>query len=71
MEEIQEKIQLLDALSDIEVAMRTLAAGDQEPDNLNPVDKHYDAMKCDLDELKKESDEFKVRFRFFFWRFSM
>lgn len=64
LEEVKQKIQLLEALSDIEAAIRTLEAGDEQLAKLHPVDRHYDAMKCQLQQLDHESEVFKVSFNF-------
>lgn len=57
---LKEKINLLEALTDIEVAIRTLKS--ETDDDCNPLDRHYAAMKCDLKPISSESEEFKVLF---------
>ncbi|XP_064610913.1 poly [ADP-ribose] polymerase 2-like [Liolophura sinensis] len=54
---LKEKIQLLEALDDIEVAMRTLETGDM---SINPVDRHYQSLHCDLSVMDKQSEDFQL-----------
>jgi hypothetical protein len=46
------------SLEDIEIAIRTLKSGDYSE---NPVDRHYHALKCELNPINKASEEFLVR----------
>ncbi len=58
LDKIKEKLDLLDALSQIEIAMSIIkseAGGDQ-----NPVDHQYSALKCDIKPLDKEDARFKL-----------
>lgn len=56
--EIREKVELLEALGDIQAALSVL---DQPIDvNTHPTDQHYRSLKCDLTPLEKDSDEYKV-----------
>ena len=50
-------VTLFQALGDIEIAIKMLKEGNYDE---NPVDRHYHAMKCDLETLQNTSDEFKV-----------
>ncbi|XP_062849781.1 poly [ADP-ribose] polymerase 2 [Trichomycterus rosablanca] len=57
-EELKEKIALLEALSDIQIAVKMVqssAASDE-----HPVDKHYHALKCHLHPLDPAGHEFQV-----------
>lgn len=45
------------SLEDIEIAMKTLKAGDYSE---NPVDRHYHALKCEMKPMEKSSADFKV-----------
>lgn len=56
-EEVKIKIQLLEALSDIEIAIKILKKGDMSE---NPLDRHYHALNCDLEPVEKTSDDFKL-----------
>lgn len=51
----------MEALADIEVALRTLKEADQETAvPQHPIDRKYDAMHCALTELDRESGVFSV-----------
>jgi len=61
MKEVKMKLELLEALGDIQVAMKILndnSEGDGEP--VNPVDRHYGQLECDIDSLSRNTDEFKL-----------
>nr|KAG5690983.1 hypothetical protein BaRGS_007330 [Batillaria attramentaria] len=55
--EVKEKLQLLEALEDIQYALKMLKQGDKSE---NPVDRHYHALACDLKPVDHSSDEFKL-----------
>lgn len=54
---VKEKISLLEALEDIEIAIKMLKGGDMSE---NPVDRHYHQLHCTLDPLDHGSDDFKL-----------
>ncbi|XP_022343274.1 poly [ADP-ribose] polymerase 2-like isoform X2 [Crassostrea virginica] len=56
-ETIKLKLQLLESLEDIEIAMKTLKAGDYSE---NPIDRHYHALKCEMKPMDKSSQDFKM-----------
>ncbi|KAL4235039.1 Poly [ADP-ribose] polymerase 2 [Mactra antiquata] len=55
--EVKSKIALLEALGDIEIAIKMLKEGDMSE---NPVDRHYHSLKCDMEPLDHTSDSFKM-----------
>ncbi|ELU14708.1 hypothetical protein CAPTEDRAFT_122874 [Capitella teleta] len=55
--ELKEKIQLLEALSDIQVAMKIIKESNVEE---NPVDTHYNSLKCKMNPLPKSSQDYKM-----------
>jgi len=58
-EEVKEKIQLLEALGDIQIAMKVLTGGG-EGEQMNPIDHHYNGLKCQLLPLDQEDDTFRM-----------
>ncbi|XP_007647987.1 poly [ADP-ribose] polymerase 2 isoform X3 [Cricetulus griseus] len=56
--ELSEKVQLLEALRDIEIALKLVKSGHQGPEH--PLDQHYRNLHCALRPLDHESYEFKV-----------
>ncbi|XP_067870541.1 poly [ADP-ribose] polymerase 2 isoform X2 [Heterodontus francisci] len=56
--ELQEKVGLLEALSDIEIAIKVVKSelGSTE----NPLDKQYRSLHCSLQPLEQNTSEFKV-----------
>ncbi|XP_059164443.1 poly [ADP-ribose] polymerase 2-like isoform X2 [Physella acuta] len=54
---VKQKIELLEALEDIQIAIKMLKGGDMSE---NPVDRHYHQLHCVLDPLDHTSDEFKL-----------
>lgn len=56
-ETLKMKLQLLESLEDIEIAMKTLKAGDYSE---NPVDRHYHALKCEMKPMEKSAADFKM-----------
>ena len=48
---------IIQALGDIEIAIKMLKMGDMTE---NPLDRHYHSLKCDLEPIDHKSDEFKV-----------
>eukprot|EP01091_Cochliopodium_minus_P014939 TRINITY_DN5187_c0_g1_i4.p1 TRINITY_DN5187_c0_g1~~TRINITY_DN5187_c0_g1_i4.p1 ORF type:complete len:779 (+),score=279.26 TRINITY_DN5187_c0_g1_i4:52-2388(+) len=57
MEILKQKLQLLDALSEIEVATKILKAP-KLSEHLSQVDDHYDKLNCEITALDKSSEEF-------------
>ncbi|XP_028392004.1 poly [ADP-ribose] polymerase 2-like [Dendronephthya gigantea] len=55
-DEVKLKIDLLETLGDIEIAMKVL----KEELDENPIDSHYKALKCGLDPIDNTSDDFKM-----------
>ncbi|XP_021569919.1 poly [ADP-ribose] polymerase 2 isoform X2 [Carlito syrichta] len=56
--ELSEKVQLLEALGDIEIAIKLVKTEQQSPEH--PLDQHYRNLHCALCPLDHESYEFKV-----------
>ena len=56
MEHVKKKISLLEALGDIEVAMKIINS--KEDSDLNPVDRHYKNLACDLQPLERTSHDY-------------
>uniref|UniRef100_A0A915KKE3 Poly [ADP-ribose] polymerase n=1 Tax=Romanomermis culicivorax TaxID=13658 RepID=A0A915KKE3_ROMCU len=56
---LKREMELLDTLADIEVAIRVLSHESSNFD-VNPLDRHYEAMNCLLTPLDGESDEFLI-----------
>ncbi|XP_046511423.1 poly [ADP-ribose] polymerase 2 isoform X2 [Equus quagga] len=55
--ELSEKVQLLEALGDIEIAMKLVKTELQSPEH--PLDQHYRKLHCALRPLDRDSYEFK------------
>ncbi|KAH9515507.1 Poly [ADP-ribose] polymerase 2 [Bulinus truncatus] len=58
---VKEKIELLEALEDIEIAIKLLKGGDMSE---NPVDRHYHQLHCELEPMSHEDEEFKLLSRY-------
>ena len=56
MDQVKKKISLLEALGDIEVAMKIINS--KEDADMNPVDWHYKNLACDLEPLEKASHDY-------------
>lgn len=56
--ELSDKVQLLEALGDIEIAIKLVKTELQSPEH--PLDQHYRKLHCALHPLDHESYEFKV-----------
>ena len=56
-EEVCAKLQMLEALADIEIAMNIIKEGSAD---MNPIDNHYNSLKCCLDPLANTHSDFKV-----------
>ncbi|KAM4881465.1 poly [ADP-ribose] polymerase 2 isoform 2-T2 [Thomomys bottae] len=56
--ELSDKVQLLEALGDIEIAIKLVKTELKSPEH--PLDQHYRNLHCALHPLDHESDEFKV-----------
>lgn len=57
-DELKEKIALLEALSDIQIAVKMVQSS--ENDDENPVDRQYRSLQCKLQPLDPSSHEFTV-----------
>ncbi|CAF0966371.1 unnamed protein product [Rotaria sordida] len=55
---IQSKTQMIDNLLDIEIAYSMLK-GSSEGNNEHPIDVHYKKLKCPIESIEKNSEEFK------------
>ncbi|KAF6033100.1 PARP2 [Bugula neritina] len=53
---LQNKMSLLEALGDIEIAVNVLKAGDQ---SINPVDRHYLSLECNLQPMNKSHEMYE------------
>jgi poly [ADP-ribose] polymerase len=58
IQQLKNEIELLEALDDIEVAFSTLNTDTNN--RLNPVDQHYEQLKCQLQPMDKNSDTYKL-----------
>ncbi|KAM9789662.1 poly [ADP-ribose] polymerase 2 [Neosynchiropus ocellatus] len=61
-DELKEKISLLEALSDIQIAVKMVQSS--ADDDEHPVDRQYRALRCQLDPLDSSSHEFQVLERY-------
>ncbi|XP_068197339.1 poly [ADP-ribose] polymerase 2 [Antennarius striatus] len=57
-DELKEKIALLEALSDIEIAVKMVKSS--EDGDEHPLDRQYSSLKCQLQPLESGCDEYKV-----------
>ncbi|KAA0719475.1 Poly [ADP-ribose] polymerase 2 [Triplophysa tibetana] len=57
-EELKEKIALLEALSDIQIAVKMVQSSIQSDEH--PLDRQYHSLKCQLQPLDSDSNEYKV-----------
>lgn len=57
--EVREKLQLLEALGDIQAALSFINSGDLNSD-VHPVDRHYSGLQCDIKTLSPEDEAFKL-----------
>eukprot|EP01116_Phalansterium_solitarium_P005995 TRINITY_DN18306_c0_g1_i1.p1 TRINITY_DN18306_c0_g1~~TRINITY_DN18306_c0_g1_i1.p1 ORF type:complete len:810 (+),score=221.49 TRINITY_DN18306_c0_g1_i1:227-2656(+) len=55
---VQDKLDMLDALQDMEIASKIISQGKDSVEN--PVDSHYKALNADLISVDRESDIFKT-----------
>lgn len=59
LEQVENLRQMLDSLSEIEVAYNLIKSEDKLED-INPLDKHYEQLKTSLEPIDKKSEEFKM-----------
>ncbi|XP_017327105.1 poly [ADP-ribose] polymerase 2 [Ictalurus punctatus] len=57
-EDLKEKIALLEALCDIQIAVKMVQSGSLNDEN--PLDKHYTSLKCHLQPLDSHTHEYQV-----------
>ncbi|XP_067308481.1 poly [ADP-ribose] polymerase 2 [Pseudorasbora parva] len=57
-DELKEKIALLEALSDIQIAVKMVQSSVQSDEH--PLDRHYRSLQCRLQPLDSHSNEYKV-----------
>ncbi|XP_071822124.1 poly [ADP-ribose] polymerase 2-like [Apostichopus japonicus] len=57
-DDLKDKITLLEALGDIQIAMTALK--EESTVNEHPIDRQYHALKCKLEPVEKSQDEFKM-----------
>lgn len=61
IEQVESLRQMLDSLSEIEVAYNIIKNEDNNNvDGINPLDKHYEQLKTQLEPIDKTSDEFAL-----------
>ena len=58
-EEVKEKMDLLDALNDIQIGV-TLMKEDKGEGNRNPLDIYYESLQCDIKALNKTDPEYSI-----------
>jgi poly [ADP-ribose] polymerase len=54
---LKEKLQLLEALGDIEIAIKAL---NQQSDIENPVDRHYEQLDCKINLINRDDQVFGI-----------
>ncbi len=54
------KTDMLDNLLEIEIAYNLLKTGDAKDMSDNPIDLHYKRLRCDMQVVERESDEFHM-----------
>lgn len=57
-QQLKHEIELIEALDDIEVAFSALKTDTNT--RLNPVDQHYEQLKCQLTPIEANSDVYKL-----------
>ena len=57
-EEVRQKLQLLEALGDIQAALEVM--GGPALDGRHPADRHYEGLQCDLTALEPSADDYQV-----------
>ena len=57
-QEIKKKLELLETLSDIQVALKILSS--VQDSNIHPIDRKYDQLKIDINPMAKKSQEWKL-----------
>ena len=58
VQQLKQEIELLEALDDIEIAFTTLNTDTNT--RLNPIDQHYEQLKCKLLPMEKTSDMYEL-----------
>ncbi|CAF1048972.1 unnamed protein product [Adineta ricciae] len=58
VQQLKQEIELLEALDDIEIAFTTLNTDTNT--RLNPIDQHYEQLKCKLVPMEKTSDMYEL-----------
>lgn len=56
--ELKTKIQLLEALSDIQIAIQMIK--DEQEEELNPRDTHYNSLGCELEPFDPDHEEYRM-----------
>jgi len=59
-ETVKKKMEMLNALADIEIATKILKETGSSDSTENHLDLHYKKLKCDIEPLEKNSDEFQL-----------
>jgi poly [ADP-ribose] polymerase len=54
---LKEKLQLLEALGDIEIAIKAL---NQQSDVENPIDRHYEQLECAVNLVNRDDKLFNI-----------
>ena len=57
-QEVKKKLELLEALSDIQVALKILSSA--QDTSVHPIDRKYEQLKIDIEPMKKKSNEWKM-----------
>ncbi|CAJ0578200.1 unnamed protein product, partial [Mesorhabditis spiculigera] len=59
LDEVRDKCELLDTLKEVQIAIKTINAGDTgEGEKLNPIDRMYNSLHCDLEVVDRASADF-------------
>ena len=60
-ERLKAKLELVEALGDIEVAMKLLkSSGGEDGDEVHPIDRHYQQLKCQITPLDPSGETMKL-----------
>ena len=57
---LQSRLDMLEALGDLEIAANVMKTDDDEGEPVNPIDAQYEKLNCDLVPVPKTSEEFKM-----------
>lgn len=67
IKKVKEKLEMIDSLSEIEIATKILAEIDEDHDEIDTLNAHYNKLNCEIKTIEKNVISKIFTFEYFFY----